>query len=504
MRSSHQVLVEMPKQRISTTQLHEASQDQHTPLVAVRRSQRLLRLTPILPNSHNSKPAKNGSNCPPKSSKNPIPSHKKSVSANHVPGSRRSLRLVAEIGRTSSRRRSPRLVGKESADSNSESTKIVDSGSNSSVDKKPKKKQISRVSSIYAHSKKVILRNEAEGEVGKSPCKKVFQRNEKSCVGGEVVLAVRARKFCKRSEELEGVSKKRKREEEEDKGSVQMWTAEQERALQNAYFTVKPTPNFWKEVSKLVPGKSAQDCFDKVHSDHMTPPQPVPRSRQNKLKSSPVSGFSLSASKLLDPCEIKTKRLSCYKRKSSLAPKTVRLLLQKHCQKDQVHEADLFSVLEPSMSSSTLGPLFDVVVSTPKRFQEQDQKQQETSSSGSKKPLSRFRGSFVKDLISPPVLKQVKNKALHEKYIDQLHCREAKRKSACAQRGKGTMDKENVEQIKFQKPDTIRTAKEALFSHAQDALYQIKCLHTSATGNVSDFDDEYVDIDDINEDEHEL
>lgn len=49
------------------------------------------------------------------------------------------------------------------------------------------------------------------------------------------------------------VKKKRKRAEE-GKGSskIQGWTKEQEMALQRAYFATKPTPRFWKNVSKLV------------------------------------------------------------------------------------------------------------------------------------------------------------------------------------------------------------------------------------------------------------
>ena len=48
-----------------------------------------------------------------------------------------------------------------------------------------------------------------------------------------------------------GKNRKRKRDEE-DRGMTKEWTKEQELALQRAYFVAKPTPNFWKKVSKLV------------------------------------------------------------------------------------------------------------------------------------------------------------------------------------------------------------------------------------------------------------
>ena len=61
--------------------------------------------------------------------------------------------------------------------------------------------------------------------------------------GGEIVEELR-------KEEVEcGVKKKRKR----DGGEVaEGWTKEQELALRTAYFTAKPSPHFWKNVSILV------------------------------------------------------------------------------------------------------------------------------------------------------------------------------------------------------------------------------------------------------------
>ncbi|KAB2597578.1 hypothetical protein D8674_000498 [Pyrus ussuriensis x Pyrus communis] len=196
-------------------------------------------------------------------------------------------------------------------------------------------------------------------------------------------------------------------------GVVQGWTKEQELVLQKAYLITKPTPFFWKKVSKLVPGKSAQECFDRVHSEHRTPPQTRTRSKANTLTNlSPFGQFSLSASKLLKPTEPKSKRPACGKQRSHLAQKTVRKLLQKHQQVYQDYEGDLFSVLELSLGSSTESQA-SVIPSTPKNLQVKKGILQNRSqrSSGRKKPLSRFSSLCGRPLVSPPVLKQVRNKA---------------------------------------------------------------------------------------------
>lgn len=49
------------------------------------------------------------------------------------------------------------------------------------------------------------------------------------------------------------VCRKRKRGDEGNRVcKIQGWSKEQEIALQRAYYTVKPTPHFWKKVAKLV------------------------------------------------------------------------------------------------------------------------------------------------------------------------------------------------------------------------------------------------------------
>ncbi|KAG4212150.1 hypothetical protein ERO13_A02G146400v2 [Gossypium hirsutum] len=249
------------------------------------------------------------------------------------------------------------------------------------------------------------------------------------------------------SERNEDFSVRRKRKPlVEADGNVQGWSREQESILQKAYFSAKPTPNFWKKVSKLVPGKSAQDCFDKIHSDHLTPIQPQPRSRSKRKNLSPVEHLSFSASKLLKSVSSANKGSRSTKHKSHLVQKiTVRHLLQKQCYVDHGDDTDLFPILEPNTTAS-MHALPNATFSSPEKLLVKQgflRKCPEKSSSGTKKHRSKLGNSSTGALISPPVLKQIKNRALHEKYIDQLHCREAKRKAESARAGKQVLGKEN-------------------------------------------------------------
>ncbi|CAK9177968.1 unnamed protein product [Ilex paraguariensis] len=290
----------------------------------------------------------------------------------------------------------------------------------------------------------------------------------------------------------EQVGVKRKRNEfEESNGTVKGWTLDQELTLQRAYFAVKPTPHFWTKVARLVPGKSAQDCFDKIHSDHLTALQP--RSRTKKTKS---SSLSPSASKLLDCTEYKIKKARYSKWKIHLAQKTVRELLQKQCQSNQDYEADLFSVLEPTINPSVGVFQQGIALCTPERdLQKPGLKRcQGRSSSAHKKHLSRFSGSSGATLVSPPILKQIKNKALHEKYIDLLHCREAKRKAAVARAAK-SQGQENRNESHVQKMDATKAAKNALVFDATDAINQFRHLQANTISNFLDSDHDEIDDD---------
>ncbi|KAI3747814.1 hypothetical protein L6452_10482 [Arctium lappa] len=287
------------------------------------------------------------------------------------------------------------------------------------------------------------------------------------------------------------VGGKRKRNQFENiVGVTHGWTEVQELALERAYLEAKPTPHFWKKVSRLVPGKSAQECFDKIHGSHLTPPQPRPRSRSRVSDS---QNPSFSASKLLNSSSPTAKRPRHRRQKSHIVQRNVRHMLQKQHKVEQDSEADLFSVLEPTFTQSLN---CCVMLTTPDRNQEMGEmlgRCLERSSTAHKKSLSRLGNGTT--LVSPPVLKQVKNIALHEKYIDLLHCREANRKAACAKTEKLHQSKLMKQESSAQRKDAIRAAKNALVFDARDAINEFQ--HQQAT--TLSFDDESgADVDEEN------
>ncbi|TQE04517.1 hypothetical protein C1H46_009824 [Malus baccata] len=108
--------------------------------------------------------------------------------------------------------------------------------------------------------------DKATGSRSKSGNNRSLKKDEFSSVGKDgarIDSSKRVLKKCK-MQEIDGgnkeatVRRKRKREEEGGKreeegvGVVQGWTKEQELVLQRAYLIAKPTPLFWKKVSKLV------------------------------------------------------------------------------------------------------------------------------------------------------------------------------------------------------------------------------------------------------------
>ncbi|KAG9441391.1 hypothetical protein H6P81_017245 [Aristolochia fimbriata] len=254
------------------------------------------------------------------------------------------------------------------------------------------------------------------------------------------------------------------------------WTDNQEAALRRAYFAQKPTPNFWKEVSRQVPGKSAQDCFNRIFGELPTPQQHHPRSRARGTNISPLSDFSLSASKLLEPRNLKTKKSQSLKHKTG-AQKIARHLLKRQHLADQNQEADLFSVFEGDTRS--LNQMFSPIkmLTTPDPMQR------------SKKFLPKCHGnSSEKDMLSPPVLKRVKNMALHEKYIDQLHSRDAKRKRMAKFRSRNLVSpQEGANKNKMPKP-AIGAAKTALLSDATNFIKVFKQTQEVSAWEGADFE----------------
>ncbi|CAJ1944478.1 unnamed protein product [Sphenostylis stenocarpa] len=153
------------------------------------------------------------------------------------------------------------------------------------------------------------------------------------------------------------------------------------------------------------------------------------RCRESRRRADLYEGnFSLSESKLLNPINITVRRLNVLKPKNIITQKSVEKLLQRHLEGDLDREGDIFSVLEPNIDISTNASQPSEALSTPKQLKENKgclQSCTETSSSSGRKPLSRFSGSHITDLVSPSVLKKVKNRVLHEKYVNQLRCRES-------------------------------------------------------------------------------
>ncbi|KAI3794168.1 hypothetical protein L1987_36796 [Smallanthus sonchifolius] len=248
-------------------------------------------------------------------------------------------------------------------------------------------------------------------------------------------------------------------------GITQGWTKDQELALDRAYLQAKPTPHFWKKVSRLVPGKSAQECFDKIHGSHLTPPQPRIRSRARVNSQNSI----FSASKLL------TKRPKYRKQTSHIIQRTGRHMLQNQYKVKQDSESDLFSVLEPTFRPSSN---LNMMLTTPDRSQETDEALT-SSSTVHKKSVSRFSSSQGTTLVSPPVLKPVKNKALHEKYIDLLNCREASRKLASAKAEKVAKNEVVKQESSVERKNAIKAAKNALVFGAKDAIDKFQ--HQQAT-----------------------
>ncbi|RLM56314.1 hypothetical protein C2845_PM10G12360 [Panicum miliaceum] len=259
------------------------------------------------------------------------------------------------------------------------------------------------------------------------------------------------------------------------------WTEEQDVALRKAYFSARPSPHFWKRVSKLVPGRSAEECFNRIHADLPTPTPIAPRSRTCKAKFSPLANFSLSDPELPNLLEPAVGMQRTSKQKSLAAQKTVRHLMQKHCLIDHAHEADHFSIFESSPSALQLNISFEDSPGTPHSCMNSGSLLRfSASSSGQKKPFSRLKTK--PDEPSPGVLKPVKNVILHEKYIDQLSRREGTRRPR--RKTPGSKAADSVKAHSEQKAGDLKAAKNALISEATDFISHFKKLQANSLAHV--------------------
>ncbi|RLM97773.1 hypothetical protein C2845_PM06G20560 [Panicum miliaceum] len=255
------------------------------------------------------------------------------------------------------------------------------------------------------------------------------------------------------------------------------WTEEQDMALRKAYFTARPSPHFWKRVSKLVPGRSAKDCFNRIHADLSTPTPIAPRPRTSKTTFSPIGNFSLSDPKLPNLLESTVGRQRTAKQKSLATQKTVRHLLQKHCLIDQAQESDHFSLFETSPSAFQLNIPSEYSPRTPESYLNSVSLGKCSGSlSARKRPFSRLRAERAEP--SPAVLKPIKNVILHEKYVDQLSRREGTKRPR--KRTLGSKGADSATTLSRQEAGGLKAAKNALISEATDFISQFKKLQANS------------------------
>ncbi|KAG0500305.1 hypothetical protein HPP92_000377 [Vanilla planifolia] len=270
-------------------------------------------------------------------------------------------------------------------------------------------------------------------------------------------------------------------------GSLE-WTTEQEAALQEAYLVARPSPHFWKKV----PGKSAQECFEKIHSSILTPLSSQPGSRPRRKNLSPIGSFSLSGGISPYMTELNAETFRRGKIKKLAAQRTVRCLLRKHRLADQNIEADHFTLLESSPTNITFD-LFGIELpktstSTPCHADQPGER-----STINSKMYSRFKLLSSPGSSSPEVLKQIKNRALHDKYIDQLHYREARRVMLSKKTNKDSKGNEYNGKLDS---CVLKAAKTALIC---DAKSFISHFQRTQANLIEDDIDEYSDTD---RDEH--
>ncbi|OAY77512.1 hypothetical protein ACMD2_09041 [Ananas comosus] len=252
------------------------------------------------------------------------------------------------------------------------------------------------------------------------------------------------------------------RSETEQCCGLEEWTEEQDTALQRAYLSAKPSPHFWKKVAKMkfmagmeshriVPRKSAEECFNRIHADLATPPPNQPRSRSIKIHNSPTENFNILDCNYPDLIESKVKRHRIKKQKTHLA--------------DQAQEADHFSVLETSPSPLQLDfPELKSpeISSTILRS---------SSSTHKKKTKSRFRPGQVDP--SPECLRGSRT----------LRCtRSTSTNYIAVKQREGLMLRGNEAGV------ILKAARNALISEASNAIGQFKHMQANPTDDYAEFE----------------
>lgn len=240
-----------------------------------------------------------------------------------------------------------------------------------------------------------------------------------------------------------------------------------------------------------MPGRSAEDCFNRIHADLSTPTPIAPRTRTSKATFSPIGNFTLSDPKLPNLLEPTIGRQRTARQKGLAAQKTVRHLLQKHCLIDQAQEADHFSIFE-SPSALQLNISFEDSPGTPDSCKNSDSLvKHSASSSARKKPFSRLRTNPSEP--SPAVLKPVKNLILHEKYIDQLS-RRGGTKRPC-KRTQGSKAADPGKSLSEQQTGGLKAVKNALISEATDFISSFKKLQADSLAHVVENSEDEIECD---------
>ncbi|PKA57642.1 hypothetical protein AXF42_Ash016688 [Apostasia shenzhenica] len=221
------------------------------------------------------------------------------------------------------------------------------------------------------------------------------------------------------------------------------WTKEQEEALEKAYILAKPSPHFWKKVSKMVPGKSAQECFDRIHSGLPTPVSRHPRPRTSRKILSPIGNLNLSTSsshQVPEPNAGKPRS----KMKKLAVQKTLRHLLRNHSLAHQSEESDHFYLFESSPVKLAAYQLKSQSPESCLNRSDSPVPPRSENPSARSRICSRLRLLDSPIGPSPEVLKQIKNRDLHDKYVDQLHQREQRRLMVAKRSNHAAMDKVDI------------------------------------------------------------
>lgn len=276
------------------------------------------------------------------------------------------------------------------------------------------------------------------------------------------------------------------------------WTSEQDSALQSAYFRVRPSSNFWFEVSKKVPGKTANQCFDRFYSAYPTPSTAQPRSR--KLASeSPVRTISFSS-----PMPSLNSKVRFGRGKQGLlkAHQTVRHILRQQRIADGTYETDVFTAVEQFKARNPLlqdcinrapSPLATAALKEKDTFSERSLLGTPASCFGATKSESNLwysvsskqspkcgldentpttRSAAKKQLLSPEVLKAERDPGRLDRFLDMLHLRRVdKRKKTAAG---GSQDSQQNSKAERTFTQCVADARKAIMSDATEVLEAVR------------------------------